>query len=198
MEGKEVLWLPGTDHAGLATQTAVEKHIRNTEKKTRHDFTREEFVERIWKWKEEFGGIITQQLRKIGSSCDWSRERFTLDKDYARAVQEVFVKLHQEGLIYRGTRMVNWCPGSLTAISDEEVIPTKQKGFLYYVKYQLVPSEVAAAVPSGGAVSAVAPHLAACSGGLCPPYLSSALAIAIPMPLFLEGPAPSGPRLAPQ
>ena len=139
MEGKEVLWLPGTDHAGLATQTAVEKHIRNTEKKTRHDFGRDEFVERIWDWKHEFGGIITQQLRKIGCSCDWSRERFTMDADYARAVQDVFVQLHKEGLIYRGTRMVNWCPGSLTAISDEEVIPTKQKGFLYYVKYELVP-----------------------------------------------------------
>jgi len=148
LEGKEVLWLPGTDHAGLATQTAVEKHIRNTEKKTRHDFTRDEFVARIWKWKEEFGGIITQQLRKIGSSCDWSRERFTLDPDYARAVQEVFVKLYHEGLIYRGTRMVNWCPGSMTAISDEEVIPTKQKGFLYYVKYELVPEEGAS--HSGG------------------------------------------------
>ncbi|MCE0523756.1 MAG: valine--tRNA ligase [Methylacidiphilales bacterium] len=140
MEGKEVLWLPGTDHAGLATQTAVEKHLRATEKKTRHDFTREEFVARVWKWKEEFGGIITQQLRKIGCSCDWSRERFTLDQDYERAIQEVFVKLFHEGLIYRGTRMVNWCPGSLTAISDEEVIPTKQTGFLYYVKYELVPS----------------------------------------------------------
>ncbi len=152
MEGKEVLWLPGADHAGLATQTAVERHIRHTEKRTRHDFTREEFVARIWKWKEEFGGIITQQLRKIGCSCDWSRERFTLDPDYARAVQDVFVKLYHEGLIYRGTRMVNWCPGSLTAISDEEVIPTKQKGFLYYVKYELVggASVVAAAVPSGG------------------------------------------------
>jgi len=146
MEGKEVLWLPGADHAGLATQTAVEKHIRRTEKKTRHDFTRDEFVARIWKWKEEFGGIITQQLRKIGCSCDWSRERFTLDKNYARAVQEVFVQLYNEGLIYRGTRMVNWCPGSLTAISDEEVIPTKQKGFLYYVKYQLV--DDASASPS--------------------------------------------------
>jgi len=157
LEGKEVLWLPGTDHAGLATQTAVEKHIRHTEKKTRHDFTREKFVERIWKWKEEFGGIIVQQLRKLGVSCDWSRERFTLDPDYARAVQEVFVKLYNEGLIYRGLRMVNWCPGSLTALSDEEVIPTKQKGALYYVKYELVASEVAsevaAAVPSGGAFS---------------------------------------------
>ena len=138
MEGKEVLWLPGTDHAGLATQTAVEKHIRNTEKKTRHDFGREAFVKRIWDWKHEFGGIITQQLRKIGASCDWSRERFTMDPDYERAVQEVFVKLYNEGLIYRGTRMVNWCPGSLTAISDEEVIPTKQKGFLYHVRYELV------------------------------------------------------------
>ncbi len=148
MEGKEVLWLPGTDHAGLATQTAVEKHLRQTEKKTRHEIGREAFVKRIWDWKHEFGGIITQQLRKIGCSCDWSRERFTMDPDYERAVQEVFVKLHREGLIYRGTRMVNWCPGSLTAISDEEVIPTKQKGSLYYVKYELV-SVVAAAVPSG-------------------------------------------------
>jgi len=146
MEGKEVLWLPGTDHAGLATQTAVEKHIRNTEKRTRHDFTREEFVARIWKWKEEFGGIITQQLRKIGASCDWSRERFTLDDDYARAVQGVFVQLYTEGLIYRGLRMVNWCPSSLTALSDEEVIPTKQKGFLYYVKYELVISSSEVAV----------------------------------------------------
>jgi valyl-tRNA synthetase len=138
LEGKEVLWLPGTDHAGLATQTAVEKHLRTTEKKTRHDFGREKFVERIWQWKEEFGGIITQQLRKIGASCDWSRERFTLDPDYACAVQQVFVQLYDEGLIYRGLRMVNWCPGSLTALSDEEVIPTKQNGSLYYVKYELV------------------------------------------------------------
>jgi valyl-tRNA synthetase len=138
MDGREVLWLPGTDHAGLATQTAVEKHIRATEKKTRYDFTRDEFVERVWQWKEEFGGIIAQQLRKIGASCDWSRERFTMDPEYAEAVGEVFVKLYHEGHIYRGTRMVNWCPGSLTAISDEEVIPTKQKGFLYYVKYELI------------------------------------------------------------
>jgi valyl-tRNA synthetase len=138
MEGKEVLWLPGTDHAGLATQTMVEKHISKTEGKSRQQLGREEFVARVWKWKEEFGGIITQQLRKIGASCDWSRERFTLDPDYERSVQQVFVQLYQEGLIYRGTRMVNWCPGSLTALSDEEVIPTPQKGSLYYVKYELV------------------------------------------------------------
>ena len=141
MEGKEVLWFPGTDHAGLATQTAVEKYISKNEGVSREQLGREKFVARIWQWKEEFGGIITQQLRKIGCSCDWSRERFTLDPDYARAVQQVFVQLHQEGLIYRGTRMVNWCPGSLTAISDEEVIPTKQKGLLYYVKYELVPDD---------------------------------------------------------
>src|SRR5208283_807551 len=106
MESKEVLWLPGTDHAGLATQSAVERHLRNTEKKTRHDFTRDDFVARVWQWKDEFGGIITQQLRKIGASCDWSRERFTLDADYERAVQEVFVKLNNEGLIYLDQRMV--------------------------------------------------------------------------------------------
>jgi valyl-tRNA synthetase len=155
MEGKEVLWLPGTDHAGLATQSAVEKHLRKNEGKTRHDFTREQFVERVWKWKDEFGGIITQQLRKIGASCDWSRERFTLDTDYERAVQEVFVRLFNEGLIYRGTRMVNWCPGSQTAISDEEVIPTKQKGALYYVKYELVPDaadSVAGVYDRGGSL----------------------------------------------
>jgi valyl-tRNA synthetase len=137
MEGKEVLWLPGTDHAGLSTQTMVERHLRNVEKKTRHDFTREDFVARVWQWKDEFGGIITRQLRKIGVSCDWSRERFTLDPDYERAVQEVFVRLYNEGHIYRGTRMVNWDPASLTALSDEEVIPTQQKGSLYYVKYEL-------------------------------------------------------------
>jgi valyl-tRNA synthetase len=160
MEGREVLWLPGTDHAGLATQTAVEKHLRNTEKKTRHHFTREEFVARVWEWKEQFGGIITQQLRKLGASCDWSRERFTMDAAYARAVQEVFVKLYDEGLIYRGTRMVNWCPGSLTAISDEEVIPTRQKGSLYYVKYQLVEEKPGLADTLAG--------IAGAFGGLAP------------------------------
>jgi valyl-tRNA synthetase len=161
MEGREVLWLPGTDHAGLATQTAVEKHLRQNEKKSRHDFGREAFVERVWQWKNEFGGIITQQLRKLGASCDWSRERFTMDADYARAVQEVFVRLYHEGLIYRGTRMVNWCPGSLTAISDEEVIPTKQKGFLYHVKYELIDDP---GFPTLDTLAQIAPAL----GGLAP------------------------------
>ncbi len=177
MEGKEVLWLPGTDHAGLATQTAVEKHIRNTEKKTRHDFGREAFVQRIWDWKHEFGGIITQQLRKIGASCDWSRERFTLDDDYARAVQEVFVRLYNEGFIYRGTRMVNWCPGSLTAISDEEVIPTKQKGSLYYVKYELVeegPPAIEAMAAMASAFAGMAPESTEADTPVTPRFLTVA------------------------
>jgi len=136
--GHEVLWLPGTDHAGIATQTVVERKLRKEEKKTRHDLGREEFLERVWEWKEKHGGIIIGQLQKLGCSCDWSRERFTMDAAYARKVQEVFVDLHKKGLIYRGKRMVNWCPVSLTALSDEEVIPKKQKGYLYHFKLEVV------------------------------------------------------------
>jgi len=137
MQGKTVLWLPGTDHAGLATQTAVEKYLRKEEKKTRHDLGREVFLRRTWEWQEKHGGIIIQQLKRLGCSCDWSRQRFTMDDDYARAVQQVFVELFDRGYIYRGKRMVNWCPSSLTAISDEEVIPTPQKGFLYHMRYEV-------------------------------------------------------------
>ena len=138
MQGKEVLWLPGTDHAGLATQTAVEKHLRKEEKVTRHDLGRDEFLRRIWAWKDDRGGTIIKQLKKLGCSCDWSRERFTLDDDYTAAVQRVFVDLYGKGHIRRGKRMVNWCPGSLTAISDEEVIPKPQTSKLYHVRYELV------------------------------------------------------------
>ena len=138
MLGKEVLWLPGMDHAGIATQTVVERQLRKEEKKTRHDLGREEFVRRIWQWKEKHGGIIIEQLKRLGCSCDWSRERFTMDDDYSRAVQRTFVDLHQKGLIYRGRRMVNWDPVALTALSDEEVIPTPQKSALFYVRYELV------------------------------------------------------------
>jgi len=138
--GHEVLWLPGTDHAGIATQTVVERKLRKEEKKTRHDLGREEFLKRVWEWKEKHGGIIIGQLQKLGCSCDWSRERFTMDEAYARKVQEVFVDLHGKGLIYRGKRMVNWCPVSLTALSDEEVIPKKQKGYLYHFKLEVVES----------------------------------------------------------
>ena len=138
--GHEVLWLPGTDHAGIATQTVVERQLRKEEKKTRHDLGREAFLERIWQWKEKHGGIIINQLQKLGCSCDWSRERFTMDEGYARKVQEVFIDLYNKGLIYRGKRMVNWCPVSLTALSDEEVIPKKQKGYLYHFKLEVVES----------------------------------------------------------
>jgi valyl-tRNA synthetase len=138
MLGKEVLWLPGVDHAGIATQTVVERKIRKEEGKTRRDLGREKFLRRVWEWKEKHGGIIIEQLKRLGCSCDWSRERFTMDADYSRAVQRTFVDLYRKGLIYRGRRMVNWDPVALTALSDEEVIPTPQKSALYYVRYELV------------------------------------------------------------
>ncbi len=138
MLGKEVLWLPGTDHAGIATQTVVERRLRKEEHKTRRDLGREEFLKRVWEWKEKHGGIIIQQLKKLGCSCDWSRERFTMDAAYSKEVQGVFVDLYKKGLIYRGKRMVNWCPVSLTALSDEEVIMKPQQSFLYHMKYELV------------------------------------------------------------
>ena len=137
MDGKEVLWLPGTDHAGIATQVVVEKQIKKEERKTRHDLGRDAFIERVWDWKDHHGGIIVQQLRKLGCSCDWSRERFTMDEDYSACVRRVFVKLFEKGAIYRGKRMVNWCPASLTALSDEEVEMTPQSGFLYRFKVEV-------------------------------------------------------------
>jgi valyl-tRNA synthetase len=136
-QGKEVLWLPGTDHAGIATQTVVERQLRKEEGKTRRDLGREEFLKRVWTWKEKHGGIIIKQLKRLGCSCDWERERFTMDEDYSRQVQEVFVKLHERGLIYRGKRMVNWCPVSQTALSDEEVIMKPAKGKLYVMRYEV-------------------------------------------------------------
>jgi valyl-tRNA synthetase len=138
MTGHEVLWLPGVDHAGVATQTAVEKHLWRTEKKTRHDLGREEFLRRVLEWQDKHGGIIIEQLKRLGCSADWSRQRYTFDEAYVRAVQQVFVDLYKEGLIYRGRRMINWDPAALTALSDEEVIPTPQKGMLYYVRYGIV------------------------------------------------------------
>ena len=110
MQGFEVLWLPGTDHAGVGTQTAVEKHLRKTEKKTRHDLGREEFLRRVLDWQDKHGGIIIEQLKRLGCSCDWSRQRYTFDDDYVRAVERVFVDLYGKGLIYRGRRMINWDP----------------------------------------------------------------------------------------
>src|ERR1017187_6729752 len=138
MDGKEVLWLPGTDHAGIATQAVVEKTLRKQGvMKHRDDLGREKFLEHVWAWKEKHGGIIIQQLKKLGCSCDWARERFTMDPEYSRCVQKVFVELYKKGLIYRGKRMVNWCPATQTALSDEEVVMKEQKGFLYYFKVEV-------------------------------------------------------------
>jgi valyl-tRNA synthetase len=138
MQGFEVLWLPGMDHAGIGTQTAVEKYLRRTENKTRHDLGREEFLRRVLEWQDKHGGIIIEQLKRLGCSCDWSRQRYTLDDDYARAVQSVFVDLYNKGLIYRGRRMINWDPAAQTALSDEEIISKPQKGNLYFVRYEIV------------------------------------------------------------
>ncbi len=152
MDGKEVLWLPGTDHAGIATEGMVTKQIRKEEKKSKQDIGREEFIKRVWTWKEKHGGIIIQQLKKLGCSCDWTRERFTMDPDYVRNVQRVFVDLYKKGLIYRGKRMVNWCPATQTALSDEEVEMKPQKGFMYHFKVQVADCSGAVSAP-GSAVT---------------------------------------------
>ncbi|MGA2685738.1 MAG: valine--tRNA ligase [Verrucomicrobiota bacterium] len=138
MDGREVLWLPGTDHAGIATEGVVARLLSKEEKKSKRDLGRDEFIKRVWAWKEKYGGIIISQLKKLGCSCDWTRERFTMDEPYMRCVQKVFVELYKKGLIYRGKRMVNWCPATQTALSDEEVIMKEQKGSLYYFKVELV------------------------------------------------------------
>src|SRR5688572_29407372 len=136
MQGFNVLWLPGMDHAGIATQNVVERELRK-EGLSRHDLGREKFVSRVWEWKEQYGGIILKQIRRIGSSCDWSRERFTLDEGLSRAVREVFVRLYEEGLIYRGKRLINWCPRCLTALSDLEVKYQTADSKLYHLRYSL-------------------------------------------------------------
>jgi valyl-tRNA synthetase len=136
MDGFNVLWLPGTDHAGIATQNVVEKQLAE-EGTNRHKLGREAFVERVWKWKQEFGGQIIRQLKKLGSSCDWSRERFTMDEGLSRAVKEVFVRLYRDGLIYRGDYIINWCPRCQTALSDLEVEHEQEQGHLYYIKYPI-------------------------------------------------------------
>ena len=139
MEGREVLWLPGTDHAGIATQAVVEKTLRKQGlMKHRDELGREKFLEYVWAWKEKHGNIIIQQLKRLGCSCDWSRLRFTMDPDYSRCVQKVFVELYKNGLIYRGKRMVNWDPAARTALSDEEVEMIEEKGQLWYLKYPLL------------------------------------------------------------
>ena len=137
MQGDNTLWQAGTDHAGIATQMVVERKIAAEENKTRHDFSRETFIDRIWQWKAESGGTISQQMRRIGNSVDWDRERFTMDEGLSDAVKEVFVRLHEEGLIYRGKRLVNWDPKLHTAISDLEVENRESKGSLWHFRYPL-------------------------------------------------------------
>ncbi len=135
LRGRETCWVPGTDHAGIATQTKVEAALRKNEGLTRYDLGREKFLERVWAWKEEYGGTIIQQLRTIGTACDWSRERFTMDEGLSLAVQECFIRLYERGLIYKGHKIINWCPKSRTALSDEEVIYKEEAGHLWHFRY---------------------------------------------------------------
>lgn len=153
MKGHCVLWVPGTDHAGIATQVVVEKKLQKEEGKTRHDIGREEFIDRVWNWKGEYGGKIIDQLKKLGSSLDWDHEVFTMDENLSKAVNEAFVRYHEKGLIYRSHRLVNWCTALQTAISDIEVqhvefnektyfnIPGYDKpvivGFLFHFAYKI-------------------------------------------------------------
>ncbi|MBR2930896.1 MAG: valine--tRNA ligase [Clostridia bacterium] len=141
MQGFSTLWVPGTDHAGIATQIKVEENLRVNEGLTRYDLGREKFLERVWAWKEQYGNRIISQLKKLGSSCDWSRERFTMDEGCSRAVREVFVNLYNKGLIYRGYRIINWCPHCLTALSDAEVEYSEQAGSFWHIRYPVVGSD---------------------------------------------------------
>ncbi len=141
MQGYNVLWMPGTDHAGIATQVKVEENIMKTEGKSRHDLGREEFLKRVWEWKQEYGSTIVKQIRSLGASCDWTRERFTLDEGYHEAVLKVFVALYEKGLIYRGERITNWCPNCLTALSDIEVEHEDENGHLWHIKYPVIGEE---------------------------------------------------------
>ncbi|MFN3658968.1 MAG: valine--tRNA ligase [Pseudolabrys sp.] len=137
MRGKDVLWQPGTDHAGIATQMVVERQLMERQQPSRRDMGREKFLERVWAWKEESGGTIINQLKRLGASCDWSRERFTMDEGLSRAVLKVFVALYNEGLIYKDKRLVNWDPKLLTAISDLEVMQVEVKSHLWYLRYPI-------------------------------------------------------------
>ena len=145
MQGCNTLWMPGMDHAGIATQNVVEKELAK-EGLTRHDLGREKFIGRIWDWKARYGGVIINQLKRLGCSCDWSRERFTMDEGLSRAVREVFVRLYGKGLIYQGDYIVNWCPRCHTAISDLEVEYREEEGFLWHIRYPLADSDVALVV----------------------------------------------------
>ena len=140
MRGENTLWLPGTDHAGIATQMMVERQLA-TENKKRQDMGREKFIERVWEWKHHYGGAILDQMKRLGASVDWGREYFTMDENLSVAVKEVFVRLYEQGLIYRGKYIVNWCPRCMTAISDLEVVHEETQGKLYEIRYPIVGSK---------------------------------------------------------
>src|SRR5262245_60743415 len=137
MRGRDVLWQPGTDHAGIATQMVVERQLMERQRPSRRELVRHKFLARVWEWKAESGGTITRQLKRLGASCDWSRERFTMDEGLSRAVLKVFVELYRAGLIYRDKRLVNWDPKLLTAISDLEVQQIEVRGHLWHIKYPI-------------------------------------------------------------
>jgi valyl-tRNA synthetase len=141
MKGFSTLWVPGSDHAGIATQLMVERDLLKTEEITREELGREKFVARTWEWKHKYGGMIYNQIRRLGASCDWDRERFTLDEGLSRAVREAFVRLYEKGLIYRGPRLINWSPGLKTAVSDLEVEYSEEQATLYYFKYMIAGSD---------------------------------------------------------
>ena len=141
MQGYAALWVPGTDHAGIATQIKVEEELRVKEGKTRYDLGREKFLERVWKWKEEYGNRIVQQQKKMGVSCDWSRARFTMDEGCSKAVRETFCELYDKGLIYKGSRIINWCPHCVTALSDAEVEYKEKPGHLWHIRYPIAGEE---------------------------------------------------------
>ncbi|MBQ4336969.1 MAG: valine--tRNA ligase, partial [Lentisphaeria bacterium] len=137
MLGEEVCWFPGTDHAGIATESRVDKYLRQEENTCRDDLGRDEFIRRVWEWKQKYGGTIIRQLRTLGCSADWERERFTMDDGLSMAVRKVFVELYKKGYIYRGQRMINWCPVAKSALSDEEVIYKEENGKFYHFRYPL-------------------------------------------------------------
>ncbi|MBU0538341.1 MAG: class I tRNA ligase family protein, partial [Gammaproteobacteria bacterium] len=141
MQGNNTLWQVGTDHAGIATQMLVERKLAAETGQTRHNLGRDAFLDKVWEWKEESGGTITRQLRRLGASVDWNHERFTMDDGFYKAVQEVFVRLYDDKLIYRGKRLVNWDPKLHTAISDLEVENTDEKGFMWHLRYPLADGE---------------------------------------------------------
>src|SRR6266498_370527 len=148
MKGYSTLWVPGSDHAGIATQLMVERDILKNEEVTREELGREEFIKRTWEWKRKYGSMITNQIRRIGASCDWDRERFTLDEGLSRAVREAFVRLYEKGLIYRGPRLINWSPGLKTAVSDLEVEYSEEDANLYYFKYMIARRDGQLPVPT--------------------------------------------------